>query len=123
MADIQSHITVTETDDYLRFHVTGTDSLQFSIDYFSAVARECKQRGYAKALIVEELHGQLSNKDMYSLCEKFPDILYGIQVAFVDLDPDHLHENSFGETVAFNRGCNVRVFENEGDAVTWLTSA
>ena len=97
-------IDVQERAGYLRFHVQGVESLHFSVDCFKAVAGESRQRGFTNILIVEQVQGQLSVMDMFSLGKKLPEILRGLKVAYVDLDPGHDLENQFGENVALFLG-------------------
>ncbi len=107
-------------DGYLLFHVTGSDSLEYSTEYFSSIAQECKQKDYKKALVIEELEGQLSTVDMFELGKRLSKIMSGIWVAFIDLVPEHHQENRFAENVAVNRGGTARVFQDRSEAENWL---
>ena len=127
-------ITTEELSDCLRFQIRGVESSAESIEYWSIVAKECNQRGYTKALVIEEHEGQLSVVDMNLVCEQLPSILQGLTVAYVDTDPDHLSLNKFGEDVVVIEGrqdmrrrnvkpvasCQARVFSTEEDARRWL---
>jgi len=120
---MDTKITVEEFDNHLAFHIAGPDTIEVSLSYFPKVADMCKQKGFKKALIIEELEGDISAADMFTLTEQLPAILRGLKVAFIDLKPNHAKENRFGETVARNRGCNIRVFKDVNEAKTWLTES
>jgi hypothetical protein len=42
------------------------------------------------------------------------------KLAIVDVNEDSRKDNLFTETVAVNRGYNVKIFDNENDAKEWL---
>ena len=42
------------------------------------------------------------------------------KLALVDLNEESLQDNLFAETVAVNRGFNVKVFDNVKEAEIWL---
>ena len=118
---MDTNITVEELDNYLAFRVVGEDSVEVSLSYFHQVADTCNQKGFKKALIIEDLEGHLSTSEIFDVTEQLPAALRGLTVAFIDLRPDHASENRFGETVSRNRGCNIRVFNDINDARDWLT--
>ena len=120
---MENNVQFEERDGYLRCHVTGTDSLAFSIGYFRSVAEECRKRGFTKALIVEELEGQLRTLDLYTLVEQLPELFQGIKLAFVDTVLDHRQGNLFGETVGINRAMHGKVCADEQEAVNWLMNS
>ena len=113
-------IKCTEREGYLVFNVEGEDSLQTSLDYWKEIGEKCHQSGHKKALVIENMSGQLSVQDLYAACEKLPSLVRGIKVAFIDLLPDHIEGNDFGELVAQNRGCWIMVFPDEDVATKWL---
>jgi hypothetical protein len=119
---MKNDIRFEEKPGYLRCLVTGIDSLDFSIEYFTRVADECQQRGCTKALIIEELQGHLTTMETYTVAEKLPKLFRGIKLAFVDMVPEHKQENIFGETVAVNRALHAKVCDDEQAAVDWLRS-
>lgn len=120
---MKAYIEFEDKPGYLRCHVTGTDSLDFSIEYFTRVADECRQRGFSNVLVVEELTGQLTTTDMFRLAEKLPKLFRSIRLAFVDMIPDHQEDNLFGETAGINRGLIAKVCADEKEAVDWLKNA
>ena len=60
---------------------------------------------------------------MFYLAEEMSKMGYrGIKIAFVDDNPDHRELNSFGETVATNRGISVKMFKDVIEAEKWLVN-
>ncbi len=120
---MDTNITVEEFDNYLAFRVVGEDSVEVSLSYFHQVADTCKQKGFKKALIIEDLEGDLPTSEIFTVTEQLPAVLRGLKVAFIDLRPNHASDNRFGETVVRNRGCNIRVFNDVNEARAWLTES
>lgn len=114
-------LTFESREHYLYCLVTGEESSQTSLAYWREVAEKCDELGFKKALVEEELEGQLSDVDMFRACAEFPKLgLIGKKIAFVDRHADHDHGNRFGRTVAFNRGIDIMIFEHVEDAQKWL---
>lgn len=113
-------ITVDESHGYLTIHVKGKDSLSFSLEYWRKIGEICRQKNVNKVLVIEELEGQISVSDMFALCEQLPKLVGGIDIAFIDIEKEHSKDNLFGETVARNRGCNIKDFTDEHQAAKWL---
>ena len=113
-----------ERDGYLYVFVEGpAEQLEASIETFSAIAQECKDRGFKRILIEEDLGTNLEFVDMYNFASQVPEMGFrGIKVAVSDRHIDHLEDNLFGETVAVNRGTLVRVFSDVNEAEKWLLS-
>lgn len=117
---MKNSFIVEEHSDYLVFRIEGQDSFQYSLDYWKEIADICKQKNIFKILVIESLIGQISISEMYELCEKLSLLVLGIDIAFIDKDKTHASDNLFGETVARNRGVNIRDFDTETDALDWL---
>ena len=113
-----------ERGEYLYVFVRGpAEALEASIQTFSAIAEECKDRGFKRLLIEEDLGTNLEFVDMYNFASQVPELGFrGIKVAVADRHIEHLQDNLFGETVAQNRGSVVRVFSDVVQAEKWLLS-
>ncbi len=107
---------------YLYAAITGRqDSLRIDQNYFGKILKECRAAGYQCVLIEENLGTQLSTADMFYAAEGAAALdIGGLKVAFVDRFPSHIEGNRFGETVAKNRGLNVKLFSNIDAAKAWL---
>ena len=79
----------------------------------------CNAAGCSKVLILgRRTIVRLSIFDIYELGKSIATI--GLQIAIAD-NPDVTNkETGFLENVAFNRGANLRFFDNEQDAKDWL---
>ncbi|KPL27995.1 MAG: hypothetical protein AMJ72_05715 [Acidithiobacillales bacterium SM1_46] len=119
-------LVVKQTSNHLHAVVTGDNTVETVRRYLDELAQVCARHGCACLLIEENLDGpSFSTTDVYSVvveaARKVPSSLR--EIAFVDANPEHLLENvAFAETVAVNRGVNVRRFETVAQAVHWLRS-
>ena len=109
-----------EREGYLYCSVVGECSLQFCLDYFDYVSQQCKRRGYNKVLVEEYIRGRLSTQHIYTLYLRLTYMLRDIRIALVDTFPGHEFKNSFAERVAQEKGCDMKIFYREDDAVKWL---
>jgi hypothetical protein len=107
---------------FLQATVSGPrDSRDISLAYWRAIAEECRQRGRAKVLVVEELGDHEGDRDLPSLVEHVLAMGFDrIQVAFVVSRLERLPEMEHGEILALERGAHGRVFANVGPAEHWL---
>ena len=114
-------VTFESRKHYLYCFITGKESYQTSLAYWREIGEKCDELGLRKALVEEELEGQLSDTEMYKACTEFPNLgLLGKKIAFVDRHTEHDYGNQFGETVASNRGICIYIFERVEDAKKWL---
>jgi len=109
---------------YLYAYVCGEhDSYEISKQYWQEVADECKKTDYKKVLIDEDISANVSITEIYEFASEIPKMGFqGIRVAFFDRYPEQQKINSFGETVATNRGLFSRIFTNFDEAEKWLLS-
>jgi hypothetical protein len=110
--------------DYLRVVVTGDNTPADVIGYLDQVRKACAEHGLSKVLIEENLTGpQLDTADVYDVISTAsvgvaPVVQF---IAYVDVNPEHNFATmEFAETVAVNRGVNVRVFRDVPSAVEWI---
>jgi hypothetical protein len=108
-------------EGYLRLNVSGPrDSVELSLLYWKEAAATCRRLGFDRLLVIEALGAPTDILEYYEVALRLPDILRGIKVALVDMDPGEYELNRFGEDVAVNRGAIVRLFLHEDEAVAWL---
>ena len=109
---------------YLHVKVTGDNSPESVHGYMEDVQRECSRAGIAGILIEENLRGpSISLADVFVVVSegsrKMPPGLR--KIAYVDLNREHdLSLMRFAETVAVNRGVNVRLCRSVEEAKEWL---
>lgn len=115
-------IDAQPADGYVHLILKGViDSVNVSEAFTRAVA-ECQAHGCKAALI--DGRGATRNVttvDLYDLGARLHELrLQGIKVALVNESYDFAITTKFLETVARNRGQNLKAFDHFEDAVTWL---
>jgi len=115
---------VIRENDYLHVMVTGDNTPGDVAGYLDQIRRVCAEHGLSKVLIEENLTGpQLETVDVYDVISAAsrgvtPAIRF---IALVDTNPQHdFAPMEFAETVAANRGVNVRVFRDVPAAAAWI---
>ncbi len=119
-------LKVLHEDNYLHIIVTGDNTPEDVAAYLEQIRRVCTEQGFARVLIEEHLTGpSFETVDIYDVVSAAskgvaPAIRY---VAFVDTNPEHdFAEMQFAETVAVNRGVNLKVFRDLPSATEWIRS-
>jgi hypothetical protein len=105
----------------------GENSPETVHSYLEDVYVTCVQRNCSSILIEENLQGPgLGLLDIYKIAsEGSGRALSAVRrIAYVDVNKEHSPWNMrFAETVAVNRGVNVRLFETVNEAEEWLRDA
>jgi hypothetical protein len=119
-------LKIVPKEGYLRVTVNGINTPETVLSYLSKVRDACLRHASKKVLIEENLQGRgLGVVAIFEVITKastnvWPAIL---RIAYVDVNPEHDPKAlKFAETVASNRGVNVRVFSGLEDAEQWLVS-
>ena len=117
-------LDIEAQEDFLHFRVTGERSRKAIFAVTVEILDTCYDRECSKALIdVRELSGRLPQLEAYDVASiDYPKLRRRgalERVSIVDLTG---FEDSirFFETVACNRGFNLRIFGNVDDATFWL---
>jgi hypothetical protein len=117
-------LEVEEKLGYLHFRVTGENSFETVRQYLNHIRVESIRRGYSAVLIEEDLEGPgLSVSDIFRIASENSTQTnrYMGRIAYVDINKKHSSSNmQFAETVAVNRGINVRVFSSVRQAEEWI---
>ncbi|MBN1306216.1 MAG: hypothetical protein JXA13_17410 [Anaerolineales bacterium] len=118
----RASIRFEDRGEYLYACVTGPkDNQEISLDYWQRVIDECRERGFRKLLIEEDLPDQATTVEIFNLIKTIAGIInFPLKIAFYDREAEHLDLNLFGETVAVNRGVDGRVFAGLEEAEAWL---
>jgi hypothetical protein len=122
--DSEININIQKRDGYLYAFFTGNrNELSDTIKYWKTAIEECNKYGYKNLLIEQDLPNPLSITEIYSLIGaivKMPG--NHPKTAFIDRDLEQKDMDSFGLTVASNRGLIAQIFTNISDAEKWLLS-
>jgi hypothetical protein len=120
-------LKITEKEGYSHIQVTGENSFETVRNYLEEIDRECRQRECTHVLIEEFLHGEsLSIFDVFQIASQgaAQAASFFRKIAYVDRNANHsAMKMEFAETVASNRGLNIRIFSNTMDAEDWLISS
>jgi len=116
-------LTIEEQPSYLHAKVSGTHNAQNARRFLEDVHEAWAQRNHSAVLLEMNLAGpSLSVVSIFNIIsERAPYALGLKRIAYVDGGSGHDPEQSrFAETVARNRGVNVRLFQALDDAEGWL---
>lgn len=121
------NIKIAEKENYLRVEVSGKRTpgreTQDALEYLSKVMAFSKQKKIFSILIIATLTGDLPLLTAYEVAHK-PEESFGFdrrfRLASVDLNEASRKENRFIETFSGNRGYDIKIFDNEPEALQWL---
>jgi len=112
--------TITAEPGFIRvvFATSGPSSSKG--DNFSQVTDAARAAGVHKVLYdVRKATARLSTLERFDYASRIAKQFRGLKVAFV-VNEMVRDPNLFGETVALNRGANIRVFTVSAEAYRWL---
>jgi hypothetical protein len=119
-------VALREYPDHLRVEVSGEwtpgHELEDAVDVWTQVADCCRKSGLTRILSVWDVPGRLPPLVAYELVGARASGAWDrrFRLALVQLREERFKDSQFVETLAVNRGYNVRVFDNEPDARSWL---
>jgi hypothetical protein len=78
-----------------------------------------QKKGYSLILAIFKLSGRLPVMPAYEIASSPEEFGWSrkFKLAIVDVNNESRQDNLFAETVAVNRGYNVKIFDNEKDAL------
>jgi hypothetical protein len=114
-------VTFTEKPGYLHFVVTGESNKETVLRCLEDVANVCQAQRIRLALLEERLKGpHLETMELFEVAEVGSERYRGVFTALAYVELERPREAKFAETVAFNRGINVRVCSSVAEAEEWL---
>jgi len=116
-------IAIEQRDKYLYVRVRGDNVPATIMRYLKEAYEACRDTQCPNVLIEENLDGPtLGVLEVFEVVSKNSHVFPVVQrVACVDVNPAHDPARmKFAETVAVNRGLNVRNFATLSEAVTWI---
>jgi hypothetical protein len=109
---------------FMHVTVEGDRTFESINGYLAEIQKTCQERHCSHVLIEENLLGpDLNIIDVYTIVDKASPLAAQTmrQIAYVDVNPAHdMGISQFVETVAKNRGVNVKSFGNVRNAENWL---
>jgi hypothetical protein len=114
--------TVEEHPTYVHARVNGDRSPANALRFLEEAYAACVKSGRSDLLLEMNLSGgSLTTTNVYNvISQRVPDGRNLRKIAYVDTSPDDVAMAHFAETVALNRGVNVRLFQNIAAAEEWL---
>ncbi|MFT3746187.1 MAG: hypothetical protein QM785_18090 [Pyrinomonadaceae bacterium] len=108
--------------EYLYAFVTGDLTIgDVKVDCWRKIIGRCRSGSHDRVLVVLDGNGTASDTVAFEASRQIVEIgLTGLQIAYVDLDPESFEKNQFCETVVGNRGGFAKVFKTEQEAEAWL---
>jgi PAS domain-containing protein len=111
-------------DGYLHIRVEGDYATDTMRRWVAEGLEACRRHGCSKVLVEERLAGDsLGLGDIFWIVTEWSQAaqLSVTHMAYVDIDPGHRNDLcGFAETVARNRGLNLRAFGSIEEAERWL---
>ena len=107
---------------YLFASVKGEKaSLDIVTAYWKEIAQAALSAGQKRVLVIEDVGETISIAEVHQLVTSLAELpVKDIRVAFVDLHAEHASLNDFGILVGENRGIDIKGFDTEEAAESWL---
>lgn len=119
---MEYHLSLVPHPGYLHVSVTGTHSAENAARFLREVREACASQGVSAVLLEVKFSGpSLTTGSIFSVIsqESAEGKLFR-KVAYVDASDRDPAKIKFAETVALNRGVNVRLFASVEEAGRWL---
>ena len=116
-------LTIEECPGYLHATVVGSRTAENATRFFREVAAACARSGHLAVLLEMRLSGpSLDAGSIFRVISaRAPEGSKLQRIAYVEASVDDPAMPRFAETVAQNRGVNVRLFPDVASAARWLS--
>ena len=116
-------LTIEVQPNYLYAKVVGERTPENALRFLEEAYGACVKSGHSSLLLDMQLSGRsLPASSVYEiLSQRIPDGLKLRKIAYVQPTVDDPAMPYFAETMAANRGVNVRLFPSVAAAIQWLT--
>ncbi|HEY7238680.1 MAG TPA: hypothetical protein VH600_05890 [Burkholderiales bacterium] len=116
-------LTIEERPTYVYARVDGDLTPANALRFLQEAHAACVKCGRSDVLLDMQLHGpNLNTTSVYDvISQRAADGGKLRKIAYVPLQQDDRSMAHFAETVAINRGVNVRLFESVAAAERWLS--
>jgi hypothetical protein len=123
---VDYHLEIIERGDYVIAKLGGVRSPETLLAAASTTTSYCKEHGFTRVLIdLRDMAGGLDTLETFEVAGHRLPHQNGVRLLVRSAILDHtenVERIRFFETVALNRGLNVKVFDDRGSAVEWLRS-
>ena len=116
------HLTLVPHPGYLHAAVTGDHSAENAARFLREVREACSRQGVSAVLLEVKFSGpSLATGSIFSVISQGSAEGKTLRkIAYVDVSDRDPAKIKFAETVALNRGVNVRLFASVEEAGQWL---
>jgi hypothetical protein len=120
---VSYQLTIEERPTYLYARADGDMTAANALRFLEEAYAACVKSGRSAVLLDMQLHGpNLNTTSVYEVISKrAADGTKLLQIAYVPHMTDDVSMAHFAETVAVNRGVNVRLFQSVVAAERWLS--
>ncbi len=117
------HLVPQEQPGYVHATVTGTHSAKNALRFLTESFEACSRSGCDALLVEFNLSGpSIGTSSIFDVVSKrTKEATRMRKIAYVDSSERDLEKKQFAETVALNRGVNVRLFADMAAAQRWLS--
>lgn len=119
---MKNELAITFKGKYVEIISKGVKSYQSSLRLWASALKVCNENDCYKVLGIATSSKAPSTIDSYKHAELLHTfkVDYKYKIAWVELNPVEFEGIKFLENVLFNRGLNVKLFEDAETAKTWL---
>lgn len=118
---METEMLFEERDHWLMVRLRGEPKITELSNIYGRIVKECKRTGKLKAIVdMTDARIPISVADKFAMGKAA--VIFaqeGIQVAAYGY-PSQVDFGKIGELTAVNRGVNIRVFTDFGEAEAWL---
>jgi hypothetical protein len=116
-------LTIEERPTHLHAKVVGERTPANALRFLEEAFAACVKSGHSSLLLEMRLSSRsITTTAVYEvILKRVPDGRRLCKIAYVDATSEHSDIPHFAETVAVNRGVNVRLFESVAVAAEWLS--
>jgi len=117
-------LTIEQRPGYVHAKVVGERTPENALRFLRESYQACVNAGRKSLLLEMQFSGpSLSTTSIFDvISDRAADGLKLERIAYVD-GASNLSQAYFAETVAMNRGVNVRLFQSVSEAASWLSAA
>jgi hypothetical protein len=122
---VSYQLTIEERPTYVYARADGALTAENALRFLEEAYAACVRSGRAALLLDMQLHGpDLNTTNVYEvIAQRAADGSKLRKIAYVPFQRDDRSMAYFAETVAVNRGVNVRLFQTMVAAEQWLSEA
>ena len=119
-------LDIKENQDYLKVEISGDwtpgAELEDSVNVWAQVTATCNEKGVTHIMAIWNVPGYLPTMAAYNLVESAEKFGWDkrLKLAVVHLNEERLKDGLVAETLAVDRGFNIKMFNNEQKAKLWL---